>query len=175
MCDLIAVDSLIYAWGTSSLGDFIAVKSDRGLVAFEFASPDGSAVEDLQRRFPNAVVTEHPAAMAETIAALAHVVDHPDEDPGLPLDMRGTDYELKVWSLLREIPPGTTTSYGALAARMGTPRDPRDAVAAIAANTLAILIPCHRVVKKDGSLSGYRWGARRKRELLARERHRIEG
>jgi AraC family transcriptional regulator of adaptative response/methylated-DNA-[protein]-cysteine methyltransferase len=113
MCDLIQFDFLLYAWGKSSLGDFIAAKSDRGLVAFEFASPDGNAVKDLQKRFPNVVITEHPVAMAETIAALAHLVDHPDEDPGIPLDVRGTDYEKKVWDLLRQIPPGTTTSYGA--------------------------------------------------------------
>jgi AraC family transcriptional regulator of adaptative response/methylated-DNA-[protein]-cysteine methyltransferase len=168
------METLLYAWGESSLGNFIAVKSDRGLVAFEFARPDGRAVEDLQRRFPDAVVTEQSAALAGIVAALAHLVDRPDREPGLPLDPRGTDYEVKVWTLLGEIPPGTTTTYGALAGKMGT-RDPRDVTAAIAANTLAILVPCHRVVKKDGSLSGYRWGARRKRELLARERQRIEG
>jgi AraC family transcriptional regulator, regulatory protein of adaptative response / methylated-DNA-[protein]-cysteine methyltransferase len=170
MCDLIQFDFLLYAWGKSSLGDFIAAKSDRGLVAFEFASPDGNAVKELQKRFPNVVITEHPVAMAETIAALAHLVDHPDQDPGIPLDVRGTDYEKKVWDLLRQIPAGTTTSYGAIAAKMGTPRDARDVTTAIAANTLAILIPCHRVVKKDGSLSGYRWGSKRKAELVERER-----
>ena len=75
MCDLIQFDFLLYAWGKSSLGDFIAAKSDRGLVAFEFASPEGNAVKDLQERFPNVVITEHPVAMAETIAALAHLVE----------------------------------------------------------------------------------------------------
>jgi AraC family transcriptional regulator of adaptative response/methylated-DNA-[protein]-cysteine methyltransferase len=169
MCDLMQFDGLLYAWGKSSLGDFIAAQSDRGLVAFEFASPDGNAIKELEARFPNTVLTEHPAALAETIAALARLVDHPDQDPGVPLDIHGTDYEKKVWDLLREIPPGTTTSYGTIAARMGT-RDPREVTAAIAANTLAILIPCHRVVKKDGSLSGYRWGSKRKRALLERER-----
>lgn len=169
MCDLIQFDFLFYAWGRSSLGDFLAVKSDRGLVAFEFASPDGNAIKELQARFPDVVLAEHPAALAETIAALARLVDHPDQDPAIPLDIHGTDYEKKVWDLLRQIPPGTTTSYGAIAAQMGT-RDARDVTAAIAANTLAILIPCHRVVKKDGSLSGYRWGSKRKRALLERER-----
>ncbi len=169
MCDLIQFDFLLYAWGRSSLGDFLAVKSDLGLVAFEFASPDGNAVKELQARFPDVVLTEHPAALAETIAALARLVDHPDQDPAIPLDIHGTDYEKRVWDLLRQIPPGTTTSYGAIAAQMGT-RDARDVTAAIAANTLAILIPCHRVVKKDGSLSGYRWGSKRKRALLERER-----
>lgn len=169
MCDLIQFDHLLYAWGKSSLGDFIAAKSERGLVAFEFASPDGNAVKGLQVRFPDVVLTEHPEAMADTIAALADLVDHPGRDPAIPLDIHGSDFEKKVWDLLRHIPPGTTTSYGAIAAQMGT-RDARDATAAIAANALAILIPCHRVVKKDGSLSGYRWGSKRKRALLDRER-----
>ena len=174
MCDLIQFDGLLYAWGKSSLGDFIAAKSDRGVVAFEFASPDGNAVKELQARFQNVVLAEHPAAMAATIAALARLVDRPGQDPAIPLDIHGTDYERKVWDLLRRIPPGTTTNYGAIAAEMGT-RDARDVTTAIAANTLAILIPCHRVVKKDGSLSGYRWGSTRKRALLERERKRIEG
>jgi AraC family transcriptional regulator of adaptative response/methylated-DNA-[protein]-cysteine methyltransferase len=169
MCDLIQFDYLLYAWGKSSLGDFIAARSERGVVAFEFASPGRNAAAELQARFPDVALTEHPAAMAETIAALARLVDHPDQDPQIPLDTRGTDYERKVWELLRQIPPGTTTSYGAIAAQMGT-RDARDETAAIAANTLAILVPCHRVVKKDGSLSGYRWGAKRKRALIERER-----
>jgi AraC family transcriptional regulator of adaptative response/methylated-DNA-[protein]-cysteine methyltransferase len=169
MCDLIQFDDLVYAWGKSSLGDFIAAQSNRGVVAFEFASLDGNAVKELQARFPNATLTEHPAAMASTIAALAQLVDRPDQEPAIPLDIRGTDYEKKVWELLRQIPPGTTTNYGAIAAQMGT-RDARDVTAAIANNTLAILVPCHRVVKKDGSLSGYRWGATRKRALLERER-----
>jgi AraC family transcriptional regulator of adaptative response/methylated-DNA-[protein]-cysteine methyltransferase len=164
------METLLYAWGRSSLGDFIAVRSDRGLVAFEFARPDGRAVDHLRRRFPDAVITEQSAALAGLVAALAQLVDHPDRAAGLPLDLRGTNYEMKVWTLLGEIPPGTTTTYGALAEKMGTPRDPRDVTAAIAANTLAVLVPCHRVVKKDGSLSGYRWGAPRKRALLARER-----
>ena len=169
MCDLFQFGSLFYAWGKSSLGDFIAVQSDRGLVAFEFAGPEGNVLDKLQARLPDAALTEHPAAMAGTIAALARLVDHPDRDPGLALDIRGSDYEKKVWELLRQIPPGTTTSYGAVAAQMGT-RDARDVTAAIANNILAILIPCHRVVKKDGSLSGYRWGSTRKRALLERER-----
>jgi AraC family transcriptional regulator of adaptative response/methylated-DNA-[protein]-cysteine methyltransferase len=170
MCDLIQFDVIRYAWGKSSLGDFIAAMSDRGLVAFEFARRGRDAVSALQERFPNVVIAEDAAGLAHTVAALARVVDHPDQDPGIPLDIRGSDYEKRVWEILRETPAGTTTSYGAIAAKMGAPRDARDATAAIAANTLAILIPCHRVVKKDGSLSGYRWGQKRKRELLARER-----
>lgn len=157
-----------YAWGQSSLGDFIAAASDAGLVAFEFADREADAVEALHARFPDTIVERDEAGLAATVSALATVVDNPGQDSTIPLDVRGTDYQKQVWSILRDIPAGTTTNYGAVAAKMGT-RDPRDVTEAIASNTIAILIPCHRVVKKDGSLSGYRWGFKRKRELLARE------
>ena len=96
-------------------------------------------------------------------------LEEPGFDPAVPLDLRGTPYEVEVWSMLRAIPVGETTNYGALAARLGT-RDARDVTEAIACNPIAVLVPCHRVIKKDGSISGYRWGVKRKRELLARER-----
>jgi AraC family transcriptional regulator of adaptative response/methylated-DNA-[protein]-cysteine methyltransferase len=157
-----------YAWGHSSLGDFIVAASDNGLVAFEFADRTEHAVEALRARFPEASVELDDSGLADMLVKLADVVDRPDHDPGIPLDIRGTDYQKKVWTILRDIPTGTTTNYGAIATKMGT-RDPRDVTEAIASNTIAILIPCHRVVKKDGSLSGYRWGFKRKRELLSRE------
>ncbi|WP_249209512.1 methylated-DNA--[protein]-cysteine S-methyltransferase [Bradyrhizobium manausense] len=157
-----------YTWGHSSLGDFIAAASDVGLVAFEFASRGTQAVDVLRAHFPEAVIEHDEAGLVETVSRLAEVVDHPDRDLDIPLDIRGTAYQKQVWASLREIPAGTTTNYGAVAANMGT-RDARDVTEAIASNTIAILIPCHRVVKKDGSLSGYRWGSKRKRELLARE------
>jgi AraC family transcriptional regulator of adaptative response/methylated-DNA-[protein]-cysteine methyltransferase len=167
-------DLIRYATGHSSLGDFVMASSARGVVAFEFTSPGVDPADGLRERFADADLVEDATGLAATLAALARLVDHPEEDPGLPLDLRGSDYERKVWDMLRGIPVGATTSYGAIAARMGTPRDARDATTAIAANRIAILVPCHRVLKKDGSLSGYRWGARRKRELLARERRSRE-
>jgi AraC family transcriptional regulator, regulatory protein of adaptative response / methylated-DNA-[protein]-cysteine methyltransferase len=87
------------------------------------------------------------------------------------LDLRGTPYEIGVWSMLCSIPMGATTNYGALAAKLGT-RDAREVTEAVARNPIAVLVPCHRVIKKDGSISGYRWGVKRKRELLKREQHR---
>jgi AraC family transcriptional regulator of adaptative response/methylated-DNA-[protein]-cysteine methyltransferase len=99
-------------------------------------------------------------------------IEQPDRDPGLPLDLRGTPYELKVWTMLRSVPAGETTNYGALAAELGT-RDARDVTEAIASNPVAVLVPCHRVIKKDGSISGYRWGVKRKRALLAREQRSV--
>ncbi len=159
-----------YAWGASSLGDFIAAVSDRGLVAFEFGDRDAAMLDALRARLPSASLDEDVEGLCELVEKLQALVDHPETDPAIALDPRGSDYQRQVWSLLRDIPAGQTTTYGALAARLGT-RDARDVTEAIAANAIAILIPCHRVVKQDGSLSGYRWGFKRKRALLARERH----
>ncbi|MBU6458478.1 MAG: methylated-DNA--[protein]-cysteine S-methyltransferase, partial [Bradyrhizobium sp.] len=107
--------------------------------------------------------------LVDVLEKIVRAVEDPGFDPELPLDMRGTTYEIKVWSMLRALPIGETISYGAIAAQLGT-RDARDVTKAIASNPIAVLIPCHRVIKKDGSISGYRWGVKRKRELLARER-----
>lgn len=147
-----------YAWGQSSLGEFIAASSECGLVAFEFGEAREALVNALRARFPAATVSEDDAHLAATVKLLADLVDHPARALDMALDLRGTEYEKQVWKILCEIPAGHTTTYGAVAAAMGTPRDARDVTAAIAANTIAILIPCHRVVKKDGALSGYRWG-----------------
>jgi AraC family transcriptional regulator, regulatory protein of adaptative response / methylated-DNA-[protein]-cysteine methyltransferase len=157
-----------YGWGTSSLGDFLVARSGQGLVAFEF-SADRAAMEDsLRARLPEADVVSDPEEMTEVVAKLSRLVEQPGFDPGIRLDQRGTPFEILVWSMLSEIPMGETTTYGALAAKLGT-RDARDVTEAIATNPIAILVPCHRVIKKDGSSSGYRWGVRRKRALLARE------
>lgn len=158
-----------YAWGAGSLGDFIVAVSDRGLVAVEFADRDGAILDALRTRLPAASLEEDIEGLCEIVGKLQALIDHPEIDPGIALDPRGSDYQKQVWSLLRDIPAGQTTIYGALAARLGT-RDARDVTEAIAANAIAILIPCHRVVKQDGSLSGYRWGSKRKRSLLERER-----
>jgi AraC family transcriptional regulator, regulatory protein of adaptative response / methylated-DNA-[protein]-cysteine methyltransferase len=162
-------EQIRYAWGSSSLGDFIAAVSDRGLVAFELADCRAAVLDALGARLSRVSLAADEAGLADVVAKLAALADHPARDPGIALDPRGSDYQRQVWSLLQQIPPGETTTYGALAARLGT-RDARDVTEAIAANMIAILIPCHRVVKKSGSLSGYRWGFKRKRALLARER-----
>jgi AraC family transcriptional regulator, regulatory protein of adaptative response / methylated-DNA-[protein]-cysteine methyltransferase len=162
-------NSIRYAWGQSSLGSFMVAVSDLGLVAFEFAEDRAALIEALRRRFPDVVLEEDGAALSDTVEKLARVVDCPGGDPGLALDPQGTKYEKQVWNVLREIPAGHTTTYGAIAAQLGSPRDARDVTEAIAANPIAILIPCHRVVKKDGSVAGYRWAFKRKKTLLARE------
>jgi AraC family transcriptional regulator of adaptative response/methylated-DNA-[protein]-cysteine methyltransferase len=164
-------ENIRYAWGQSSLGDFITAISPEGVVAFEFTERSNDALATLRARFSEAAMEPDEAGLIDVVRKLADVIERPDLDPGIPLDIRGSDYQKKVWDIVRRIPAGETTHYGAIAAEMGTPRDARDVTDAIANNTIAILIPCHRVVKKDGSLSGYRWGTKRKRVLLAREQH----
>lgn len=162
-------EQITYAWGASSLGEFIAAASRSGLVAFEFADDRERALATIRQRLPHAIIREDSRELAGLIGSLSRAIDDPRTDPAIPLDPRGGDYEREVWRMLRDIPAGETTTYGALAAKLGT-RDARDVTAAIAANGIAILIPCHRVIRKDGSLAGYRWGYRRKRMLLERER-----
>jgi AraC family transcriptional regulator of adaptative response/methylated-DNA-[protein]-cysteine methyltransferase len=143
--------------------------SDKGLVALELGSNHDSAEEALRIRFPDAEVVSRQLELVDILDKITRVIEEPRFDPELPLDMRGTAYEIEVWSMLRVLPIGETISYGALAAKLGT-RDARDVTKAIVSNLIAVLVPCHRVVKRDGSISGYRWGVKRKRELLARER-----
>lgn len=157
-----------FAWGISSLGDFVVAISDKGIVALEFGSGRTRMEDALRTRFPDADLHRDQDGLADVITTVTALIDDPAKDCDLSLDMRGTAYEVKVWTMLREIPAGQTTTYGALAAKLGT-RDPRDVTQAIANNAIAVIVPCHRVIKKDGSISGYRWGVRRKRALLARE------
>jgi AraC family transcriptional regulator of adaptative response/methylated-DNA-[protein]-cysteine methyltransferase len=154
-----------YAAGDSSLGPIVAALSEHGLafVAFD------AGVAELAARFPAAELIEDPAALRETLGRLAQLIDHPEKDAGLTLDLQGSDFECLVWNALREVPAGETATYGEIAARVGAPRQAREVGEACAGNRLAVVVPCHRIVKKDGSISGYRWGVRRKRALLERE------
>ncbi len=161
-----------YAWGQSTLGDFLVAVSERGVVALDFADRREAALEALRNLIPEAVLEQDDAGLSALVTKLQALIERPGDDGDIALDPRGDDYQKTVWSLLQEIPVGETTTYGALAARLGT-RDARDATAAIASNAIAVLIPCHRVVKTDGSLSGYRWGAKRKRALLDLERRAV--
>lgn len=166
-------ETIRFAWGISSLGDFVVAMSDKGVVALEFSSMHPVMEDALRARFPDADLKHSQQALAGVVDIVGGVIDDPASDCDLPLDLRGTPYEVQVWLMLREIPVGQTTSYGALAAKLGS-RDPRDVTAAIANNPIAVIVPCHRVIKKDGSISGYRWGVRRKRLLLAREQNATE-
>ena len=126
-------------------------------------------VAELRRQFPKAELHEAGADFAQTTAAVARLVDEPSGPCDLPLDIRGTAFQQRVWEALRRIPAGTTATYTEIAEAIGAPTSARAVAGACAANKLAIVIPRHRVVRGDGSLSGYRWGVNRKAALLAKE------
>lgn len=157
-----------YAWGTSSLGAFIAATSERGLIALEFGTREGSLISALQHRFREADLIEDSTGLKEIVESAACLIEHPAAID-LPVDMRGSDFECQVWSALQEIPAGRTISYIELACRVGEPHLAQQVGEACAANPIAVAIPCHRVLRKNGRLSGYRWGTWRKRALLERE------
>jgi AraC family transcriptional regulator, regulatory protein of adaptative response / methylated-DNA-[protein]-cysteine methyltransferase len=165
-CDM--RETIRFAWGTGSLGDFMIAISEKGIVTLDFKSRRAAIEEALRVRFPEADIADGQADLADVVELARRAIEDPSLDPGLPLDLRGTPYEIKVWTMLQSIPAGKTTNYGALAAELGT-RDARDVTEAIGSNPIAVLVPCHRVIQKDGSISGYRWGVKRKRALLARE------
>lgn len=155
-----------YGTGQSILGTFVVALSGRGLAMVEFGTLTAS---DLAARFPEAETIEESAALQTVIAMIAAHIEDPWAPCDLALDLQGSAFELAVWQALRDIPAGTTTTYGELAGRLGLPRAAREVGEACAANRLAVIVPCHRVIKKDGSISGYRWGVRLKRVLLERE------
>jgi AraC family transcriptional regulator of adaptative response/methylated-DNA-[protein]-cysteine methyltransferase len=159
-------NTIRYAAGPSSLGPFVAALSERGLAMVEFGEVNEAG---LRARFPDADIVEDPASLQQTLGKLSQLIEHPESDADFALDLRGSDFELKVWNALCDIPAGTTATYGEIAARVGSPREAREVGEACAANRLAVVVPCHRIVKKDGSISGYRWGFKRKRALLERE------
>jgi len=164
-------NTIRHSCGNSTLGEFAIAASDRGLVMIEFPRHDAIAalVEQLQEGYPEAVIIEDHDAMAESLGRVAALIECPASKHDLSLDMRGSDFELRVWNALREIAAGTTVTYGDIAAQIGAPKQAREVGEACAANPLAVVVPCHRVVRKNGSVSGYRWGVKRKRELLRRE------
>jgi AraC family transcriptional regulator of adaptative response/methylated-DNA-[protein]-cysteine methyltransferase len=157
-----------HAHAECSLGTLFVAATRRGLCTVEFSDP-ARAEAGLRRRFPGAHIEAGDAKLARWLKALVSLVDTGDPPADLPLDIRGTAFQTRVWKALRRIPPGATISYGELAGRLGDPRGARAVANACARNTLALVVPCHRVVGRDGSLTGYRWGMARKRALLARE------
>jgi AraC family transcriptional regulator of adaptative response/methylated-DNA-[protein]-cysteine methyltransferase len=162
----IMVETIRYATADSSLGPFAAACSDQGLAMVEFGVLSEAEVK---ARFPDADVIEDGPSMLELLGTLMELIEHPERNVEFALDLRGSAFELRVWQALRDIPAGTTTTYGEIAARLGAPRDAREVGEACANNKLAVVVPCHRVVKKGGSIAGYRWGTKRKRALLERE------
>jgi AraC family transcriptional regulator of adaptative response/methylated-DNA-[protein]-cysteine methyltransferase len=162
-------DTIRFAIGDCWLGSILVATSDRGLCAVLFGARVSDLARELRERFPAAGLREDPTGAAGLLAKVARVVEAPRLDPEIPLDLRGTDFQRRVWAALREVPSGSTISYSDLARRLGEPATAKDVGEACAANPIAVVVPCHRVVRKDGSLAGYRWGVARKRALLARE------
>jgi len=158
-----------FAVGECSLGSILVAASDRGVCAILLGDEPEPLVADLQRRFPRADLLGGDEAFERLVAQVVGLVEAPCMGLDLPLDIRGTAFQQRVWAALREIPAGETASYKMIADKIGSPTSTRAVAQACGANSLAVAIPCHRVVRTDGGLSGYRWGIERKRALLDRE------
>ncbi len=161
-----------FALGQCSLGAILVAASDRGVCAILIGDDPDLLARDLQDRFPHAGLIGDDAGFEQLIAKVIGFVEAPALGLDLPLDVRGTAFQQRVWQALREIPSGATVSYADLARRIGAPKSVRAVAQACGANALAVAIPCHRVVRNDGALAGYRWGVERKRALLERESRR---
>ncbi|MDQ3696006.1 MAG: bifunctional DNA-binding transcriptional regulator/O6-methylguanine-DNA methyltransferase Ada [Chloroflexota bacterium] len=158
-----------FAVGECSLGSILAASSEKGVCAILIGDDPNALVRDLQDRFPHARLIGGDADFEKLMARVVGFVEAPGIGLDLPLDVRGTAFQQRVWAALRGIPAGTTVTYGDIARTIGKPKAVRAVAGACAANMLAVAIPCHRVVKRDGALTGYRWGVERKRALIERE------
>lgn len=170
-----------FALGECSLGSVLVAATDKGVCSILLGDDPGVLLRDLEERFQNAQFIGGDGNFEKTVAAVVGFVENPRLGLNLPLDVRGTAFQQRVWRALRDIPAGSTASYAEIAQRIGKPKSVRAVAQACAANPVAVAIPCHRVVRSGGALSGYRWGIERKRALLDREgslplkRHREAG
>ncbi|MFT4191184.1 MAG: methylated-DNA--[protein]-cysteine S-methyltransferase [Comamonas sp.] len=158
-----------FAIAQCTLGALTVARSARGVCAILLGDDPEALAREVQDRFPRARLIGADPAFEQWVAQVIGLVEAPALGLALPLDIRGTAFQERVWRALQRIPPGHTASYADIAQAIGSPRAARAVAQACAANPLAVAVPCHRVVRQDGSLSGYRWGVERKRELLARE------
>ncbi|WP_162592330.1 bifunctional DNA-binding transcriptional regulator/O6-methylguanine-DNA methyltransferase Ada [Variovorax sp. PBL-E5] len=158
-----------FAIGECALGAILVAQSERGVCAIALGDDPEALVRDLQDQFPQARLLGGDARFEQLVARVVGFVEAPGLGLDLPLDVRGTAFQQRVWQALREIPAGSTASYADVARRIGAPKSVRAVAQACGANHLAVAIPCHRVVRSDGHLSGYRWGVERKSALLQRE------
>ena len=163
------VTAIRFAIGQCSLGSVLVAASEKGICAITVWDDPDVLVHDLQNRFPKAELVGGDSEFQKLIATVIEFVDRPTIGLDLPLDVRGTAFQQRVWQALRQIPIGQTASYADIAKKIGHAKAVRAVAQACASNNIAVAIPCHRVVKTDGSISGYRWGVERKRELLRRE------
>ncbi len=158
-----------FAVGECSLGSIVVAATSKGVCSILLGDGPEDLVRELQDRFPRATLLGGDEDFERVVAKVVGFVEAPALGLDLPLDVRGTAFQQRVWQALREIPPGSTASYSEIAASIGAPNRARAVARACAANPLAVAIPCHRVLRQDGALSGYRWGVERKRALLTRE------
>jgi AraC family transcriptional regulator, regulatory protein of adaptative response / methylated-DNA-[protein]-cysteine methyltransferase len=164
-----ADEEIRFAVGQCSLGAILVASSAKGVASILIGEDPNALAQDLQDQFPRAKLIGADSQYEKLIARVVGWVEAPSLGCNLPLDVRGTAFQQRVWQALRNIPAGTTASYSDIARQIGAPKSVRAVAGACAANNIAVAIPCHRVVRSDGSLSGYRWGVERKRALLDRE------
>ncbi|MCK6189185.1 bifunctional DNA-binding transcriptional regulator/O6-methylguanine-DNA methyltransferase Ada [Pseudomonas sp. EYE_354] len=165
-------NQILFAVGECSLGAILVAQSTRGVCAILLGDEPDTLVRDLQDQFPKAELVGADRRFEQLIAQVVGFIEAPALGLDLPLDVRGTAFQERVWQALRDIPVGSTASYAQIAEQIGAPTSFRAVAQACGANRLAVAIPCHRVVRSDGDISGYRWGVERKRQLLERERDR---
>lgn len=164
-----SAQTLSVAIAESSLGAVLVAGTGKGICAVLIGDEPDDLLEDLRRRFPKAALSLGDAGFVDWVRLVVGQIEEPRASVDLPLDIRGTAFQQRVWQALRAIPRGETATYSEIAAQLGLPRAVRAVAAACAANKIALLIPCHRVLRRDGDLAGYRWGVERKRALLKRE------
>ena len=157
-----------FAVGECWLGSILVAATDKGVCAIELGADADALVRAFQRRFANARLVAGDRAFEQWVAKVVGFLEAPKRGLDLPLDIRGTAFQRRVWDAIRQIPPGRTASYTEIARRIGAPRAVRAVASACASNAIALAIPCHRIVRQDGTASGYRWGIERKRALLER-------
>ena len=161
--------SIRFAVGECSLGSILVAATERGICAILLGNDPVALVRDLQGHFPIAELTDDDPDFEHLMAKVVGFIEAPSLGFDLPLDVRGTAFQQRVWQALRAIPAGATASYAEIAERIGAPKEAYAVGQACASNVIAVAIPCHRAVRKNGALAGYRWGVARKRAILERE------
>jgi methylated-DNA-[protein]-cysteine S-methyltransferase/AraC family transcriptional regulator of adaptative response/methylated-DNA-[protein]-cysteine methyltransferase len=164
-----SAEELAFAAGSTELGVVLIARSVAGVCSIVMGSDDEELREGLAMRFPDHTLVRDDAKLAADLRSIQRFIETPAAGLDLALDVRGTPWQRRVWSALLGVPAGATVTYSALAARVGEPGAARAVARACAENAIALAIPCHRIIRKDGTLSGYRWGVERKRALLAKE------
>jgi AraC family transcriptional regulator of adaptative response/methylated-DNA-[protein]-cysteine methyltransferase len=165
-----AGETIRTAFADCPFGRLLVGATDKGVCFIGFAEPDEALMGDLRRRFPQARIVSDDASLADTVRAVVDFLAEPKQALDLPLDLRGTAFQQRVWRTLCEIPAGETRTYAQLAQMMGNPKAIRAVARSCATNPVSLAVPCHRVIGSDGNLTGYRWGVPRKQALLEREK-----